>query len=131
MLGVVMNRIRALEAAEATAELRRREDGAPRLRQEVPALRTLRLRFQDIRKEGQVTVASYVRPVVVAQAPAHFEIRCMEPRCDGRYDLTREILRSLRAGEVAFTGSSECRGMVGDVGCDRVLSYVGEAAYTG
>jgi hypothetical protein len=114
---------------EAVAEHRRREDAAPRLRDEVTHLLSLRLRFDDVREAGRMLAASYSRPIVIPSAPAHFEVRCMEPRCDGRHDLTFEVLRALRGAEVCFTGESSCQGMVGDVPCDRVLAYVCEASY--
>jgi hypothetical protein len=126
-----MNPIRRRDQAalEATAEHRRREDAAPRLRDEVRRLLTLRLRFDDIRGESQVAAASYVRPVVVETAPALFEIRCMEPRCNGRHDLTAAVLSGLRRSESSFEGTSQCDGMVGDTPCDRTLAYACEASY--
>ena len=87
------------------------------------------MRFDDLRPEGRLLVASYARPIVVASAPAHFEIRCMEPRCNGRHDLTHAILPALRRSEVCFAGTSGCDGTVGDEPCDRMLGYVCEASY--
>src|SRR5262245_54293739 len=126
-----MNTIRRRDQAslEATAEHRRREDAAPRLRDEVTRLLSLRLKFDDIRGENRVPAASYVRPIVVASAPALFEIRCMEPRCNGRHDLTQRVLHALRAAQNSFAGESQCAGMVGDVPCDRTLAYACEASY--
>jgi hypothetical protein len=118
-------------ALERTLDRRRREDAAPRLRQDVPGLLTLRLRFDDIRAEGRLVISSYVRPVLVANAPSHFEVRCMEPRCDGRHDLTYPILRALRRSEPEFSGQSNCNGLVADVPCDRTLGYVCYATYRG
>jgi hypothetical protein len=54
----------------------------------------------------------------------------MEPRCDGRHDLTQLILRALRQSLAVFAGQSACNGSLGDVPCDRTLAYVGEATYT-
>ena len=126
-----MNPIRRRDQAalEATAEHRRREDAAPRLREEVRRLLSLRLRFDDIRGETRMTAASYVRPVVVETAPALFEIRCMEPRCNGRHDLTAAVLSGLRQAQRSFEGTSQCDGMVGDMPCDRTLAYACEASY--
>ena len=76
-----------------------------------------------------MVVAPYARPIVVESAPACFEIRCMEPRCDGRHDLTDAVLRGLRESKRSFSGTSSCRGMVGDGCCDRVLGYACEATY--
>lgn len=122
-------RARAHAQREAAAEQRRREDAAPRLCDEITRLLSLRLRFDDVRAAGRMLAASYARPIVVPSAPAHFEIRCMEPRCDGRHDLTFSILRRLRGAEACFAGTSNCQGMVGDVPCDRVLAYACEASY--
>jgi hypothetical protein len=85
--------------------------------------------FSDIREEGRILAPSYVRPVVVASAPAHFEIRCMEPKCDGKHDLTSRLLQALRQSQARIVGQSTCDGMVGDVPCDRILSYTCDATY--
>jgi hypothetical protein len=114
---------------EAVAEVRRREDAAPRLRDHVANLVSLRLRFDDVRDEGRMRVSSYVRPIVVETAPAHFEIRCMEPRCDGVHDLTHPVLHALRQSQVVFTGEIDCRGMIRDTPCDHVMAYTCEATY--
>jgi hypothetical protein len=115
--------------AEAAADHRRREDAAPRLRDAAPKLQSLRLKIEEIRAEGRVTAMSYVRPIVVATAPAHFEFRCTEPKCDGRHDLTVPILRALRQSLGSCTGESSCSGIIGSVLCDRTLAYVAEATY--
>ena len=97
----------------------------------MPRLLSLRITFEDVREQGRVAAPSYARPVVVATAPAHFEIRCMEPKCDGQHDLTSRMLQSLRQGLPRFVGQSNCNGMVGDVPCDRTLGYSCEATYRG
>lgn len=114
---------------EALAEQRRREDAAPRLRDEVVALRSLRFQFDEIRTEGRLVASPYVRPIIVATAPAYFEIRCMEPRCDGRHDLTRPVLRALNELRASFAGESACSGMIRDIPCDRTLAYTCQATY--
>lgn len=114
---------------EAEADRRRREDAAPRLRDQVERLRSLRITFEDLRSEGRVAASSYARPIVVATAPAYFDVRCMEPRCTGRHDLTARVLNGLRKSEVSFSGVSECDGMVGDMPCGRTLAYACEAVY--
>jgi hypothetical protein len=115
--------------AEAAAEHRRREDASPRLRDEVPALLTLRLSFEDVRTPEHMQALAYVRPVVVAQAPAYFEVRCMEPRCDGRHDLTNPIVQALKKGTKKLTAENACDGMVASTPCNRVLAYTIEATY--
>jgi hypothetical protein len=114
---------------EAVADVRRREDAAPRLRDQFERLISLRLRFEDVRDEGRMRAETYVRPIVVDSAPAHFEIRCMEPRCDGVHDITYVVLHALRQSQVVFTGEIDCRGMVRDTPCDRVMAYTCEATY--
>ena len=116
-------------AMEAMAEQRRREDAAPRLRDEFENLLSLRFRFDDLREEGRMKAQSYDRPIVVASAPAHFEIHCLEPRCDGRHDITHWIMHALRQSQVEFSGQSDCSGMVGTVPCDRTLGYAFVATY--
>lgn len=122
-------RRRSQALTEATAEHRRKEDAAPRLRDEVPRLQSLKITFADVRDAGRTLALPYARPVIVATAPAHFQIRCMEPTCDGQHDLTSKILQAVRQSSVKFAGQSSCQGMVGDVPCDRILSYECEAAY--
>jgi hypothetical protein len=114
---------------EAVADVRRREDAAPRLRDQFANLVSLRLRLDDVRDEGRMRVESYVRPIVVDSAPAHFEIRCMEPRCDGVHDITYAVLHGLRQSQVTFSGEIDCRGMIRDTPCDRVMAYTCEATY--
>lgn len=126
-----MNGLRKRDQAkiDAESEHRRREDAAPRLREAVAGLESLRLRFDDIRAEGRLLLSSYVRPIVVPMAPAHFEVRCLEPRCNGRHDLTHAVLRELRQAKAVFVGESSCDGTVGLSQCDRTLGYTGEASY--
>jgi len=118
-----------LEEVEATVEHRRREDAAPRLRDQVKGLESLRLRFDDVRAEGKMLATAYTKPIAVAIAPACFDIRCMEARCNGRHDLTSPVLRALREAKTSFEGRSRCNGMIGDVPCDHTLAYTCEAQY--
>jgi hypothetical protein len=115
--------------SEATAEHRKREDAAPRLRDAAPRLASLRVTFEDVQEPGRQPFPSYVRPIVIASAPAHFEVRCMEPKCDGRHDLTSRILDAIARSQVKFRGQSSCNGMVGDANCTRTLAYLCEATY--
>ncbi len=114
---------------EATAEHRRREDAAPRLRDEIEHLESLRFHFEDLRPEGQTPAIAYTRPIVVATAPAHFEVRCMDARCNGRHDLSQPVLHALRQSKTFFAGQSPCGGMIGDMACDHTLAYKCEATY--
>ena len=114
---------------EAEAEHRRREDEAARLHEQGFQLSSLRFRFEDVRPEGRQVALPYSKLVVVSSAPALFEIRCMEPRCDGRHDLTYTVLGALRQAKTSFTGEHPCAGMVGDLPCDRTLVYEVEATF--
>jgi hypothetical protein len=114
---------------DATAEQRRREDAAARLRDEISTLQTLRLSFREVRESSEQTGMSYSKVVVVASAPAFFEVHCIEPRCDGRHDLTHAVLSALRQRKQLFSGESACQGVVGLASCQRVLAYECEATY--
>ncbi|HEX2731993.1 MAG TPA: hypothetical protein VHM70_10315 [Polyangiaceae bacterium] len=108
----------------------RREDSAPRLLDEVPKLKTLVLSLRDMRSSHPIAGSERKQHVVVSRAAGLFEIACAEPRCEeGGHDLTREILDHLRSGKTEFSGESECRGMLVNTGCTRVLQYVANATY--
>lgn len=115
--------------SEATAEHRQREDASPRLSAEAPYLASLRLTLDEQRGDNAPTGVSYVRPIVVATAPAHFAIRCMEPRCDGRHDVTEPIMQAIRQRLTRYAGHSACQGLVNNVLCQRTLNYVCDATY--
>jgi hypothetical protein len=123
-------RRRDQDQIEAVAEHRRREDAAPRLRDEVARLESLRFSFEDVRPEGRGGAMSYSKPIVIANAPAHFEIRCGEARCNGRHILTAAVMQALRQSRALFAGESNCTGMIGDLSCDHTLKYVCEATYS-
>jgi hypothetical protein len=114
---------------EAAADQRRREDAAPLLREQAPWLDSLRLKFDMRRPGGAATPMAYARPVVVPTARAHFEVRCMEPSCDGRHDFTTPILRALRDRQTSSTTESACTGVINNMSCDRTLICVCEATY--
>ena len=123
------NRKRDPALAEAAAEHRRREDAAARLRDVVPKLLSLRLSIEEVRAQSDMQAMAYVRPIVVASAPAHFEVRCLEPRCDGRHDLTVPILRALKQAQTHFVGESACSGTVAGTPCNRTVAYACDATY--
>jgi len=115
--------------SEAAAAHRRREDAAPALHDQAPDLETLRLSFDERRPGGAATALPYARPVVVSSARAHFEVRCMEPRCDGRHDLTAVILKVLREHRTLATEEHACSGVINNAACDRTLIVTCEATY--
>lgn len=110
-------------------EQRRREDAAPHLRDVVPGLKSVRLRVEDHPVAGRTAAWPYTRHIIVETAPALFTVRCTEPRCDGRHDLTAQILRDLRETIRASEGESACQGNIGDAACDRILHYSCEAEF--
>ena len=118
---------------ESLLEQRRRQDEADRLKDEVPALRSLRIRVEENRPDGHAAQNPYIKHIVVPSAPALFEIRCSEPRCDGIHDLTHAILDRLRRSHATFDGDSPCCGVLGpgQTPCDRTLQYHGDAQYGG
>jgi hypothetical protein len=76
--------------------------------------------------------ASHIRRIVVANAPALFEIPCQDPSCEGGgHDLTSVVMRALRMNETRFVGEDVCNGRVGtaQADCARVLHFSGEAEY--
>ena len=123
-------RYRDNDAARRTAERRRREDEAPRLKAEVPSLSRLDLEMSE--RRGSVTVSTHVKRVVVASAPALFEIACSDRSCkEGGHDLTYTIMRALRSQETRFEGEDECRGRVGTAPCGCVMRFVATAVFEG
>ncbi|HEY4012984.1 MAG TPA: hypothetical protein VGM06_06585 [Polyangiaceae bacterium] len=113
--------------AQRFAERRRREDEAPKLSGEVPALQSLKLEIEEHSAGGRV---KYVRRILVDRAPALFLVPCGDPRCvDGDHDLTSVVMRALQARETAFRGSHHCEGSVGSSGCSRDVQFDGTAEY--
>ncbi len=121
---------RARGASERFAARRQREDEAPRLAEEVPALTSLRLVIEERSSLGAVSAPKHMRHIVVESAPALFFITCGDPRCtEGGHDLTYEIMSALRRQVPAFEGTHECGGMTGTSACTRVLKFEGMAEY--
>ena len=126
----MLNRRRTGFAAQRFAERRQREDEAPRLRQEVPEVESLKLDVDERRPGGAVAEAPHIRRVVVEHAPALFILACGDTSCkDGGHDVTMQILRFLRSRQTSFEGDDVCNGMVGTAPCSRILHYVGTATY--
>jgi len=124
-----MNR-RNRDAANRFAERRRREDEAPRLHAEAPTLESLKLELEERRSGAVSAEVSHIRRVVVASAPALFEVPCSNPSCsDGGHDLTTSIMSALRMRSHRFEGEDTCYGQVGNASCERVLKYVATATY--
>lgn len=116
-------------ASRRAAARRQREDDAPRLAAMAPDVSELNLEIGE-RASPMGTEVVYIRRVVLAQAPAHFEVPCGDPQCeDGGHDLTNAVLSALRARETTFTGEDACHGTVRTAPCQRVLRYTGAASY--
>jgi hypothetical protein len=119
---------RSRAAAQRSAERRRREDDAPRLSTEVPALASVRIEVTEKVPNG---TSKHVKLVVVARAPALFVIPCGDRTCqDGGHDITHEVMFGLRSQRAQLTGESTCSGMTGTAPCTRTISYLVSAEYT-
>jgi hypothetical protein len=116
-------------ATDHSANRRRREDEAPKLCRQVPALASLRLELDEQCGAGGI---KHIRRFVIERAPALFLVPCGDPRCtDGEHDLTSTVMRALHARETVFRGSDDCPGSVGMGACPRVLRFAGRAEYHG
>ncbi len=114
-------------AALRFAERRRREDGAPRLSNEVPSLTSLKLMVEE--RDG-VAGTKHLRLFVVDRAPALFLVPCGDPRCpDGEHDLTTTVMHALLARETSFRGSDKCTGSIGPSACARVVHFDATAVF--
>ena len=114
-------------AALRFAERRRREDDAPRLKDQVPMLASLKLELEE--RTG-IGATKYVRRVSIEGAPALFIVPCGDPKCaDGEHDLTTTVMRALLARETTFRGEDECPGSLGPSPCPRVLHFDAVAEY--
>lgn len=121
---------RNLEAAQRAAARRQREDDAPRLRDKVPGLESLKLEIDEVRGAEAVAGASHIRRVVVEHAPALFVIPCSDRECkEGGHDVTEPILADLGAQKQAFDGQHACAGQVGTAPCGLTMRYRATATY--
>ena len=121
---------RNLEAQQRTAARRQREDDAPRLRDKVPSLESLKLEVDEVRGAEHVAGATHIRRVVVEHAPALFVIPCSDRDCkDGGHEVTEPILADLAAKKEAFDGRHECAGQVGAAPCGLTMRYRATATY--
>jgi hypothetical protein len=113
-------------AAERFAARRRREDAAPKLSEEIPALASLQIQIE----EGSVSGRNkYIRRILVDRAPALFLAPCGDPKCvDGEHDLTSVVMAALRAKRTSFQGTHPCEGSLGS-GCTRDVRFDATAEY--
>jgi hypothetical protein len=122
---------RSREAHLRFAERRRREDEAPRLHQEIPGLKTLKLEVEEHRRETTIAETKHVRHIIVDRAPALFELPCNDPSCrDGGHDMTDAMNRRLHNRETEFVLDDVCMGDVRGAACGRVIRVLVTAAYS-
>jgi len=117
------------EAARRYAERLQLEQEAPRLRDRVPALATLRLEITDGRS---ITNADpkHTRIIVVDTAPALFSLMCGDHSCKGGgHDVTYAVLDGLRSGATRFDVQDTCYGNVGSAQCGRMMLVEITATY--
>ncbi|MEM1030270.1 MAG: hypothetical protein AAGN82_07970 [Myxococcota bacterium] len=120
---------RNTEAAKRAADRREREDAAERLSDAIPTLGDLTLHIEERRLDRDEIEVSHTRRVVVARAPAHFEMGCSDRRCDGGHDVTPTVMKALRAGQTAFSGKHACCGQSKHGPCKLELHYDAVASY--
>jgi hypothetical protein len=117
------------EAAQRFAERLQREQDAPRLRERVPSLATLRL----VITEGRGLTSAdpqHARIVVVDTAPALFALTCGDHACrGGGHDLTNPVLHGLLACATRFEVEDLCYGSVGSAECGRMMRVHVSATY--
>jgi hypothetical protein len=95
----------------------------------LPDLATLDLELSERKGEADAEM-THTKRVVIASAPAHFEIPCGDPSCDsGGHDLTHAVMRALRSKIRRFDGEDTCHGSVRSSQCGRVLRYAAVATY--
>ncbi len=117
------------EAALRYSERLQREQDAPRLRERVPALATLRLEITDGRNLTSAD-SKHTRIVVVDTAPALFSLLCADRECrDGGHDVTTTVLDKLRKGETRFDVQDACYGTVRTAACGRTMLLEATATY--
>jgi len=117
--------------AQRFAERRQREDSAPRLSSEVPALVSLCLEIEESSDATTVSRPKHLRRIVVERAPALFLVPCGDPRCtDGGHDVTSAIMSALHKRQPAFSGEDKCNGYLGTSPCTRILRYDAIAQYS-
>lgn len=129
MMRMMRRRKDHLEHEGRKALRNEREVAAGKLCDLVPDLTSLSL---DVREKGPELVSDnhYIRRVVVAQAPALFDMPCSNPECvDGGYDFTAEVLAALSARKEHFEGQGACRGLLSALPCTRSLHYSATGVY--
>jgi hypothetical protein len=120
-----------ISPAARTAQARRiREDESNRLHDVVPELKGLRFNIEDQAAFEVAPPLTYIRHVIVATAPAMFDLPCLDRKCeDGGHDVTGRVLSGLKRRADAIDGSSRCRGTRNGEPCERELNFRLSASY--
>jgi hypothetical protein len=117
------------EAALRFEERRQREHEAPRLRDLVPRLATLRLEISESRGSTSAE-PKHVRIIVVDTAPALFMLTCGDHACrGGGHDVTSAVMRGLLSGATRFEVEDLCYGNLGHAECGRMMHVQVIATY--
>jgi hypothetical protein len=126
----MMRNGRFREDAARSVERRRREDEAPRLLDQVPQLKTLRLEMEERRGDTRLEETKHIRIVMVDRASSVFLVPCGDTACkDGEHELTYGMLRELRGSSAEFSLEDDCRGSVGSASCSRTVRVLAKATY--
>ena len=121
---------RMIAGNKARSERWKREDEAPRLKDRVPSVSSLRLDLEEFAEDRSVVGTRRVRHIVVDKAAALFEIPCSDSKCEnGGHDVTREIMEALVQRRPSFEFRSDCAGNVGGQPCGRALAVTASADY--
>ncbi len=110
----------------------KREDEAPRLKDRITELESLKLELEEGRVGDAEPVAGTrrVRHIVVPRAAALFELPCSDNKCtNGGHDLTDVLLAALDARQGVIEGEHTCVGTREDQPCGLVLRYRAVATY--
>jgi hypothetical protein len=108
-----------------------RENAAPRLKELVPNLKSLRLSLVELRATREIGGTRRTQHVIVDTASTRFEVPCGESGCNGGgHDLTGTASSALRQQQRTFGGTSDCQGNVKERPCDRQLQYSFVAEYS-
>ena len=107
-----------------------RENAAPRLKELVPGLKSLKLSLVEQRATRDIGGTRRTQHVIVETASTRFEVACGESGCTGGgHDLTSTASAQLRQRQRTFGGTSTSQGYVKDRPCDRQLEYSFVAEY--
>lgn len=84
----------------------------------------------EVHEYSQIASTKYKKRFNMPSAPSLFELRCNDERCtNGGYDITRSVVRALRAGETLSNGVGQCEGNTGTSSCGRRITFAIFANY--